>query len=120
MSFTKDWPSDWNICKEDFLVSEKIVPIFESYLQSLKEKGVSKSTFNRHKGSCHSLGGYIIREIFNHDDNPFKGNETGQAILLHFLNGYDGPLIHPDNETCQREVDTTCKKLYKALKSNEI
>jgi len=113
---TQNWISDWRICKEDIEFSKKIIPIFESYLQSLLGKGVSKSTFKRHKSACHALGGYIIEQVFNYEENPFSGNERGEEILLHYIDKYGGPLIHHDNEIWQNEVDTTCRKLFKMLR----
>ena len=112
---TENWKRDWNICMEDLELSQKIIPVFESYLQILQGKGASKSTFNRHKSACHALGGYIIEQVFNYEENPFSGNESGEEILLHYIDNYGGPLIHHDNEIWQNEVDAACRKLYKVL-----
>ncbi len=120
MNITQDWELDWNICEEDIALSRKIILIFEAYLQNMKDKGVSKTTFNRHKSSCNALGGYIIEQIFNYDDNPFKGNETGHEMLLHYIDEHEGPLIFQDNRLWQKELDATCIKLAKALKAKEI
>ncbi len=109
---TQYWDRDWSICTEDKILSNKIIPIFETYLNDRLENGVSKSTFNRHKSACHALGGYIVGKIYGYGDDPFSGNESGEEILLHYIDENDGPLIHQDNETWQREIDAMCKKLF--------
>ena len=48
-----------NLCIEGGLTYQ-IIPVFETYLNNRLEKGVSKSTFIRHKSACHALGGYIV------------------------------------------------------------
>ncbi len=114
---TQHWDQDWSICTEDKILSKKIIPIFDAYLNNLLEKKVSKSTFNRHKSACHALGGYIVDKIYGYGDDPFSGNEPGKEILLHYIDETEGPLIHHDNETWQREVDAMCKKLFCFLNS---
>jgi hypothetical protein len=81
MTFTSKWEDDWKICDEDYLLSQKLLPIFESYLVSLKDKGASKTTFNRHKAACQALGGYIIDDVFNYKRNFFLEIESGKQIL---------------------------------------
>lgn len=109
---TQHGDQDWSICTEDEILLEKIIPVFEAYLKNILDKGVSKSTFNRHKSACHALGGYIVGKIYGYGDDAFSGNESGEEILLHYIDENGGPLIHHDNETWQREVDAMCKKLF--------
>jgi hypothetical protein len=120
MSFTDDWPQDWHIADGDEAFSRKLVPIFESYLEALQQKGVAKSTFNRHLNSCHALGGYIVDQVYNYEWDHFDPEATGREILLHYLDGYEGPLVFQDNESWQREVDTTARKLYKFLNGKPV
>ena len=115
MKHTQNWERDWSVCKDDYVLSEKIIPVFESYLASLIEKGASRSTFTRHKNACHALGGYIVGEVFGYGVNPFSGDETGEEILLHYIDANGGPLVHQDDETWQKELDTICKKLFRRL-----
>ncbi len=116
MKYTKDWDKEWHIEKDDYKISNKIIPIFESYLDELSKKNVSKKTFKRHEVACFSLGNHIIGIIFGYQTDSFKHNETGENILLYYIDKYEGPLVHHDNESWQRELDTTCKKLYKHIK----
>lgn len=117
MKFTDGWEDDWHIESGDKVLAGKLLPIFEAYLKSLQKKGVAKSTFNRHKSACHAIGGYIIDRVFHYQWDKYKESEQGEDILLRYLDGYDGPLIHQDNESWQREVDTTSRKLYTFIKN---
>jgi len=94
--------------------------VFEGYLKNLQNKGCVKSTLNRHLSSCHALGGYIVERVFNHQLDSYDLAESGEDILLRYLDGRDGPLIFQDNEPWQREVDTTCRKLYKFINENPV
>lgn len=114
--YTKNWDKDWHIEKDDYEISNKIIPIFDSYLRELEKRNVSKKTFKRHQDACFSLGDYIIGKIFGYQTDSFKPNDTGEKILLHYIDEYEGPLVHHDNESWQRELDATCKKLYKHIK----
>ncbi|MFH2000390.1 MAG: hypothetical protein ABIK28_11960 [Planctomycetota bacterium] len=120
MMKTQNWFKDWSICKEDKNISKKLVVVFDSYLDHLLEKGVSKSTFNRHKDACHALGGFIIGEIFGYHSVTCNDNETGEEVIKRFIDGEGGPLVHSDHEKWQREMDSMCKKLYIYLKSRSI
>lgn len=117
MIHTQHWDQDWSICDEDEILSKKMIPIFETYLNNRLEKGISKSAFIRHKNACHALGGNIVGKIYGYGDDPFSGNESGEEILLHYIDENGGPLIHHDNETWQREIDAMCKKLFCLLRS---
>ncbi len=117
---TQNWDKDWSIYKEDLNLSNKIIPIFESYLISLLEKGASKTTFNRYKNACHALGGYIVGEVYGYGIETFYGNESGEEIILRFIDENGGPLVHHDNEAWQNEIDATCKKLHSYLRSKAM
>ncbi len=111
MKHTNKWESDWKSGVEELYLSRKLLPIFESYLVSLAEKGMSKTTMNRHSSACHALGGYIVDDVYHYQRNSFSKDATGKEILLHFIDTLGGPLIHHNDETWQRELDSMCKKL---------
>ena len=67
---TQKWDKDWSIYKEEKNLSNKIIPIFESYLNSLLEKGTSKTTFNRHKNAMH-LAGILSVKFMAMAQKPF-------------------------------------------------
>jgi hypothetical protein len=110
------WKNDWHICKEDRQLSAKLIPIFESYMTTLVEKGVSKSTFNRHESACHALGGYIISEIYGYELEEYDSEQSGKDVILQFIDQNGGPLVHHDEEIWQKELDAMCKKLYYYLR----
>ena len=120
MCFTKNWIADWHLIDGGERLSRLITPVFEAYLTALQDKGKSKSTLRRHTSSCHALGGYIVDRICNKELESYNVSETGEEILLSYLDGCDGPLIFQDNESWQREVDTTCRNLYKFIKEKSV
>ncbi len=113
--FTKDWEKDWHIVDGDEELSTELIPLFEVYLTALKKKGSSKSTMNRHKNSCHAIGGYIIDQVFEYEWDNLEIPWDGEEILFKYVFGFDGPLIYQDNETLQKQIDTTSRKLYNFL-----
>ncbi len=119
MLVTENWASDWAVCKEDRQLSQKLIPIFERFLGSLLEKGVSKRTLRRHESACHALGGYIVGEVFGRGDESFSPDETGETVLLRFIDDCGGPLVYQDEEAWQNELDATCRKLFKQLKNRK-
>ena len=119
-AFTDNWEEDWHCVAGDEELSGKLILIFDAYLTELKNKGVAKSTFNRHSGSCHALGGYIVDRIFNYQWDSYDPSESGEEILLRYLDGYDGPLVFDDNESLQRQMDTTCRKLYRFINRRPV
>lgn len=118
MGFTDSWEADWHVLDGDEDLSRRLSPVFEAFLTTLQKKNAAKSTLRRHINSCHALGGYIVDRIFNYQMDSYDSSESGEKILLRYLDGCDGPLIYQDNESWQREVDITCRKLYKFIKEN--
>ena len=117
--FTDGWEQNWHIVDGDELLAKELMPVFEAYLVSLQAKGASKSTMTRHKNACRAIGGYIMDQVFKYEwehlDEPWNGEE----IIFQCVYGFSGPLIHQDNETWQKEIDTTSRKLYNfILKGN--
>ncbi len=118
MTFTQTWEDDWHIMDGDRDLSRRLVPVFEAFLTALQEKGLAASTVKRHAGSCFALGQYIVEQVFNYEWDSYKPTESGEEILLRYVDTLEGPLIFDDNESWQREVDTTCRKLYKFLQND--
>ncbi len=118
--YTQGWARDWQVCSEDLWLSEKIIPVFESYLSGLADSGASKSAFNRHKNACRALGGHIIGEVFGYETDTFSEKQTGIEILLHYISESDGPLVYQDNESWQKEIDIMCRKLFKYIQNSAI
>ncbi len=119
MVLTENWTSDWTVCKEDRQLSQKLIPIFERFLGGLLEKGVSKRTLRRHESACHALGGYIVGEVFGRGDESFSPDETGETVLLRFIDDSGGPLVYQDEEAWQNKLDATCRKLFTHLNNRK-
>lgn len=110
--FTDGWEKDWHIVDGDDLLAKELIPVFEKYLTALQKKGASRSTMNRHKNACHAIGGYIINQVFKYEWDDLEDPWNGEEILFRCVYGFNGPLIFQDNETLQKEVDATSRKLY--------
>jgi hypothetical protein len=110
--FTDGWDQDWHIVEGDERLAKELMPVFESYLVSLQVKGSSKSTMTRHKNACHAIGGYIMDQVFKYEWDHLEEPWNGEEIIFQYVYGLDGPLIYNDNETLQKKIDTTSRKLY--------
>jgi hypothetical protein len=110
--FTEGWEKSWHIVDVDELLAKELLPVFEKYLTALMKNGASKSTMNRHKNACHAIGGYIINQVFKYEWDELEEPWNGEEIIFQCVFGFDGPLIHHDNPTLQKEVDATSRKLY--------
>ena len=47
---------------------------------------------------------------------PVRENKTLEELLFEYIYPDDGPLIHHDNETWQKEIDMVSHKIYKFIK----
>ncbi|KEQ18703.1 hypothetical protein [Endozoicomonas numazuensis] len=110
-----EWPREWNCSDEDEKLSKELTSIFKGFLTMLKESNLSEKTIRRHKSSCHALGGYIISEIFGYEHDIELAELPPKEILNNYITQYEGPLIYPQHETWQKEIDSTCKKLFKFI-----
>jgi len=110
--FTENWGKSWHMVAGDELLAKELMPVFEKYLTALQKKGASKSTMNRHKNACHSIGGYIINQVFKYEWDELEEPWNGEEIIFQCVFGLDGPLIYDDNPSLQKEVDATSRKLY--------
>ena len=112
-----DWVKGW-ACREhddEEELSKKLIAVFFRYLSSLQSKGVSKTTYRRHRSACLALGGYIICQVYSEEcDGPYPDLD-GEQILGKYIDNYGGPLVHSRDPSWQRELDAMCKKLYKFL-----
>ncbi|NTW87666.1 MAG: hypothetical protein HGB26_00745 [Desulfobulbaceae bacterium] len=110
--FTEGWDKDWHIVDGDEQLANELLPVFEKYLVALQKRGASKSTMNRHKKACHAIGGYIINKIFKYEWDELEEPLNGEELIFQCVYGFAGPLIYHDNQTLQKEVDATSRKLY--------
>ena len=111
----KKWINDWK-CGVDPAREKELgkyfVEVFSSFWEDTSLGCKSKTTINRYSGALFCLGGYLVKEGID-----FEVDKSACELLMENLDEYEGPLIHLDNETWQKEIDTVCKKLFKYLKS---
>lgn len=118
--FTDGWEKDWHVANGDEQLSRKLIPIFEAYLNDLLQKGVSKSTLNRHQNACCAIGSHIVDRVYGYELDKVEESELGIDILLRYVDADEGPLVFQNDEAWQREVDTTSRKLFKFLTRNTV
>lgn len=109
-----EWPDSWAGFPEDVPVGQKLLPYFKLYLQKLLEKNLTKKTIKTHGEHLWVLGGEIIREIHDCEEDR---NKTGKEILLKYIHDSGGPYWpHADNEDDHKRYDSVCKRLWKLVK----
>jgi hypothetical protein len=108
--WTKDWESAFPPNREPE-VSHEIIEIFRAFWDWANLEDKRKSTQRIYSDALHALGGYLVEEIKNGE----RPSETTRDFLRGYIDSGDGPLIHPDNEAWQDEIDRVCRKLCKYI-----
>lgn len=109
------WINDWRIGispAEEGQNSRQLVEIFEEFWTWARLEEKSKSTRQRYSAGLHALGGWAIEKVVGED----KGAEIEQ-LLFEATDTGEGPLIYPDRESWQNELDAVCRKFNKFLAS---
>ena len=115
ITWIKSWQFGLKPSEEESL-SLSIVDIFERFWEHHKLSTKSKTTIRRYSNSLHSIGGYIMNQIFNSfQDDEYDLSMPAKEIILLFVNEHEGPWVY-DNEEDQQHIDLVSKKLYKYLK----
>lgn len=116
---TEGWKQDWGCGENAKFENEtgaQFVFIFQNFWKYENLDAKSKTTQRRYSNALHALGGYLIAEAIrlgDYDRHPIQ-------MVLDSLSPFEGPLVSPDNETCQRGIDTVCRKLYKYMQQSLI
>ena len=118
----KSWVKSWEIgikpSEEDSL-SLSLIDIFEKFWEHHELSSKSKTTIRRYSTSLHSIGVYIIDQLFNRCQHEYDPSKSAKDILLLFIDEDEGPWVY-DTEEEQREIDLVSKKLYKYRSSNTL
>lgn len=110
------WPELWKVDDSDVEIGRHLAEALEPFLLDLSRQGLADKTLARHRDSLEMLGGEIIRR--RHDD-PDLAKQTAGDLLFTLIEEDGGPLIWPRvTETTQRELDATCRKLYRFLQTH--
>jgi hypothetical protein len=110
------WPRAWMGLEKDVPPGEKLVACFRPFLEALVVSDLSPKTIQKHVDNLWALGGEIIRDLH---ENPSLRKKNMELILNERIDDEGGPLVYTMEyeEQQQRSFDSTCKKLYRFLRS---
>lgn len=98
-----DWPRSWHIDPADIPVGQQIVQVLTPFLLHLLDQGLAKATMRRHRDNLWTLGGELIRCLY--DDDELADKHVKDA-LRQLIEGDGGPLIWPrTTEPCGRRCE---------------
>ena len=111
-----EWPNSWKIDKPDIATGEKVLhSVFRPFLEFLISKKLTMRTIKRHIDNIWLLGGEIIGRV--NMDESLRGKD-GLSLVKEFIDDSGGPYSrHLHSETEMDSFDSSCRKLYKFLKS---
>lgn len=111
-----EWPRSWQGVKEDIPYGQEIIKYMLPFIDKMKNKGLSIKTINKHIDNLWLLGGNIIKELNDYEENR---EFPALKMILNSIDSNEGPLIHDFTELQQDEFDSTCRKFYKFLKNRK-
>jgi hypothetical protein len=108
------WPGSWMGLEKDLPPGQKLVACFRPFLEALAASHLSPKTIQKHVDNLWSLGGEIIRNLH---DTPSLRRQSIEQILASRIDDEGGPLVYPleSEESLQRSLDSTCRKLHRFL-----
>ncbi len=113
----KNWPKSWAGSSANFPLAEGLLLTLTPFLESLVASGLSPTSLHRHFGNIWLMGGEITRKA---EFDPTLRDVSPLDILLTSIDEEGGPIcqhIYSDQEL--RSYESTCRKLYKYLISDE-
>lgn len=118
MQPTEEWIEEWivglNLTYERE-VGSALLGVFSGFWETAELGQKSETTQRRYSGSLHALGGHLVAQA----SSAISGEDETRSLhelLWEAVELGEGPLIFPDHEQWQRELDTTCRKLRRYLK----
>ena len=108
------WPRSWMGWEKDLPPGEELVACFRPFLEDLVASDLSPKTIQRHVDNLWALGGEIIRDL---NETPSLRRKTIEQILADRIDDDGGPLVYAldSEESLQRSLDSTCRKLHHFL-----
>lgn len=105
------WPRSWMGLEKDLPPGEKLVACFRPFLEELVASDLSSKTIQKHVDNLWALGGEIIRDL---NETPSLRRKSIKQILNDRIDDEGGPLIYAleSEESLQRSLDSTCRKLH--------
>jgi hypothetical protein len=108
------WPERWMGVPLDIGYGERLLTIFEPFVENLITKKLAKKTFERHIDNLWLLGGELIRLINQNEENR---DSRPLELIMENIRHDGGPYCrHLQTENEIKSFDSTCGKLYKYLK----
>ncbi len=108
------WPERWMGVHLDIGYGERLLTIFEPFVENLITKKLDRKTLERHIDNLWLLGGELIRLINKVQDNREK--EPLELIMENIRHDGGPDCRHLQTENEIKSFDSTCGKLYKYLK----
>ena len=112
----EEWPESWMIDRADLATGRAILAVLEAFIQHLLNQGLSRRTLKRHIDNLWALGGEVISKV---NSDPSRREQSARSLVRDAIDEEGGPLLNggfsPD---AQESFDTTCRKLYRFLKSS--
>jgi hypothetical protein len=111
------WPRSWMGLEKDLPPGEKLVACFRPFLEALAASDLSPKVIQKHVDNVWSLGGEIIRSL---NETPSLRKQSIEQILADRIDDEGGPLVYAleSEESLQRSLDSTCRKLHSFLSHN--
>jgi hypothetical protein len=108
------WPGSWMGLEKDLLPGKKLVACFRPFLEALAASDLTPKTIQRHVDNLWALGGEILRDLH---EIPSLRRQSIQQILADRIDDEGGPLVYAleSEESLQRSLDSTCRKLHRFL-----
>ena len=88
-----------------------ILRVFAAFWEAERLHEKSVTTQRRYSAGLRALGGYLIEKAVAEEN---QGCTTDELLREH-LGPDDAPLIYPDDETWQSELDTVGRKVHRFL-----
>lgn len=108
------WPHSWRGEEKDIPPGEKLVACFRPFLEALAASDLSHKVIQKHVDNLWSLGGEIIRNL---NETPSLRRQSIERILADRIDDEGGPLVYAleSEQSLQRSLDSTCRKLHSFL-----
>ncbi|MHB8078178.1 MAG: hypothetical protein ACYDIE_02855 [Candidatus Krumholzibacteriia bacterium] len=108
-SWLDEWREDISSRRAEALARE-LLALFGDFWEHAAFGAMSRTTQRRHADSLAALGRELIMR-----SREATGRRSARVLLLDTVEAADGPLLFPDDETWQRELDATCRRLLRWL-----
>ena len=118
-----EWPTQWMISDDDLPVGQRLLTLFEPFINALVKEGRSAKTIRTHAAHLRILGAEIVRRL--NEDDECNRTLPPKPLLLAYIEDEYGPLVRqwdPNvraEEAHQRSFDATCRKLYKFISATK-